>query len=372
MQETTGFFKKKMDKMQKGLGKTFMTGQKKNSQEQISDTSATEQTFRQCLQPPAGQDPISLNPKWVSALAQMGFQETQVLEAATILGGQPEQLDDLLQVLSAMNASSPPSPVFKTEPEVQHHQETTTTPTNVNAPTTTNVQAPPPPMQTTTTMRETPVAEPEPVMLPLPARACASAELEEASERYRMSQQARQQGSGEPALSPSAMISLQKMGFATDTIQQASATLGSRASYEELFDMLLAMGSPLSPPNTGGAASSTDVDSCCAAARRPEDEDEEEEEAALGRLAAAAAGELITESLHQVADATEQPVKIEIVQEKFAEVPDKSTQLQDVSNRALAQAIVASVLAKAASKEPSCQPKKIGNASTLSPVKGGA
>merc|ERR1719160_2352930 len=126
------------------------------------------------------------------------------------------------------------------------------------------------------------------------------------------------------------------MGFATDTIQQASATFGSRASYEELFDMLLAMGSPLSPPNTGGAASSTDMDSCCAAARRPEDEDEEE--AALGRLAAAAAGELITESLHQVADATEQPVKIEIVQEKFAEVPDKSTQLQDVSNRALAQA----------------------------------
>jgi Holliday junction resolvasome RuvABC DNA-binding subunit len=366
MQETTGFFKKQKqafaDKVHKGLGKTFMSGSKKDNQDQITDTSATH---RGVVPAPPSQ---GLEPEWVSSLAQMGFREAQVQEASAILGGQPEQMDDLLQVLAAMSASSAPQPVFKTQPETKHHQETTTTPSEANvAPMT--VQAPPPPIQTTTKPQEDPAPEPVSVMLPLPARSCGSAELEEASAKYRMSQKDHPQRSCGPALSPSALTSLQHMGFASDTIQQATATLGSGASYEELFDMLLSMGSPLSPPIDIGASSSSDIDRCCAAARLPE------EEADLGKFAATAACELIAESLQQA-------VEMEITEDVVAPVPiaesaHKSLELRDISNHKLAAAIVASVIAKAGAREKSAQydeseSKQNGSVATRSPVKGGA
>jgi len=83
--------------------------------------------------------------------------------------------------------------------------------------------------------------------------AVGSAEYEMSADKYKLTHSAPKQG-----LSHSAFVSLEQMGFAPGAIDQAVTMLGASSSFEELFDLLLAMGSPLSPPNSGGASSSTD------------------------------------------------------------------------------------------------------------------
>jgi hypothetical protein len=43
--------------------------------------------------------------EWTSALVQMGFERSHICEAADMLGGQPHQMDDLLQAVVAIAAS---------------------------------------------------------------------------------------------------------------------------------------------------------------------------------------------------------------------------------------------------------------------------
>merc|ERR1719217_165988 len=48
------------------------------------------------------------------------------------------------------------------------------------------------------------------------------------------------------------------MGFASEAIQQATAMLGSNSNIDDLFDILIAMGTPISPQHSSTAASSSD------------------------------------------------------------------------------------------------------------------
>jgi len=89
--------------------------------------------------------------------------------------------------------------------------------------------------------------------------AVGSAEFEMAADRHRLMQppmravpQHMTQG-----VTPSALQSLQQMGFKPEMIHQARHR-NPNASFDQLFDSLLSMGAILSPPNSGGAGSSND------------------------------------------------------------------------------------------------------------------
>jgi hypothetical protein len=115
VQETTGFLKKQQqsfaDKVQKGFKMTpnFKFGQQKNKQVKKEDK---EGFMTYSLNPADVKDEIVfddagvvVDPAWLARLEQMGFKSSQVFDAAAMLGGQPEQMEDLLQVLVAMTAS---------------------------------------------------------------------------------------------------------------------------------------------------------------------------------------------------------------------------------------------------------------------------
>jgi len=73
-------------------------------QRQDADTRVLQMQDAETRVPPR-QDVI-IDPMWLSTLEDMGFIRAQIIEAVGMLGGQPDQLDDLLQVLSVMNADA--------------------------------------------------------------------------------------------------------------------------------------------------------------------------------------------------------------------------------------------------------------------------
>lgn len=86
-----------------------------------------------------------------------------------------------------------------------------------------------------------------------------SAEFEMAADRHRSLQPAMRAVPQHlpQVLTPSALQSLQQMGFNPEMIHQARLR-NPNASFDQLFDSLLSMGAILSPPNSGGAGSSSD------------------------------------------------------------------------------------------------------------------
>lgn len=344
VQETGGFFKKTQqalaEKVQKGIKMTsnLTSGQKKEPAEKKED---------------------GIDPAWVSSLEQMGFEASKIHEAAAMLGAQPEHMDDLLQVLVTMHSSS--DPASASEPPV--------TPAAAPAPVASfAVPAPVANLPKTATKelcndKSSSIAVPRlgPMHPPtfhvqFPARSAVgsgSAEYELAADNYDFTRSLSPQNEG---LSHSAFVSLQQMGFAPGAIDQAVNILGKKSSFEDLFDILLAMGSPLSPPNSGGASSSTDglvqAKLSAAAASEPTEE-------AQNATAAALVAEMVREelgSLDEIQDVESQsddpetvynaePGSPSLVEEEL-EQPKAEDEAEEPSSRALAAASIASAIAR--------------------------
>jgi hypothetical protein len=111
LEQTGGFFKKQqhafIDKVSKGLnqkGLHFFGG--KTSGEK---NDAPEQAFQATPLCADENDAIlaakdsCLDTDWAARLEQMGFDRASVVEAVQILGGQPRDMDELLQVLAVMS-----------------------------------------------------------------------------------------------------------------------------------------------------------------------------------------------------------------------------------------------------------------------------
>jgi Holliday junction resolvasome RuvABC DNA-binding subunit len=222
-EETSCFFKKQKDalaeKVQKGMKMTSnMTpsGQRKGTEERAKPSNP--------------QKNVGLDPAWMEQLEQMGFEASKVHEAVAMVGGQPEQMDDLLQVLVSMHASSVSTTSASAAP-------TKPAPTATAAPQLSRPQ----------------VTHKEP---PLPSMcAVGSAEFEMSSDRRSAAQVTRSAAKSQMH-SPSAVQSLEQMGFQQKSIHMAIARLPPNAAFEELFNLLLAMGAPHSPPNSGNTGSS--------------------------------------------------------------------------------------------------------------------
>jgi len=270
VQETSGFLKKQQqalaEKVQKGLNMTssIMSGQKKDVSSKTTDLN---HDFTPPARPSQAHATVgALNPAWITALEQMGFQAAKIEEAAALLGGKPQQMDDLLQVLVTMNESSASGGTAAREP-VANPSPVSSLPTDSKQVESRSTTTRPPPLATTTMPQQSLPPPVSPTHSPGLASksAVGSEEYEMAVDKHKLIHTA-PKFTQHKTLTPSAFMSLQQMGFTADAIHQASGRMRPNSTYEELFDLLLAMGSPLSPPNSGTAASSTDGASAAACA----------------------------------------------------------------------------------------------------------
>jgi Holliday junction resolvasome RuvABC DNA-binding subunit len=406
VQDTSGFFKKQQqalaEKVQKGFNMTssIMSGQKK-------DASSKTPEQRNDFAPPDRRSHTSatgaggLNPAWISALGQMGFEESQVEEAAVMLGGKPDQMDDLLQVLVSMNESITTGGAAADKPVA--------TPSVAPVESVRSTTTLPPPLATTT-LPQPPLPPPlSPAHSPALASmsAVGSEEFEMAVDKHKLTHSA-PKFTQHKTLTPSAFLSLQQMGFTPEAIRQATTMMGPSSSYEELFDLLLTMGSPLSPPNSGTATSSTD--GACAAARtdsvKPSLAAAATETEVADLAAAALVAEMVEEELGSLAQDVESdvPLQSELVQDVEPDSPppsnvfiieevepkatpeadssvsydDDKLELSEPSTREIAASVVALVISKVAAKSAfehdSAQAAKHVSEGpfTASPVRGGA
>jgi len=238
--------------------------------------------------------------------------------------------------------------------------------------------------------------------------AVGSAEFEMAAEKQRMAASAASPAVPQTRpvqnLSPSALLSLQQMGFAPSAIQQATTMLGQNSSFEELFDVLLAMGAPLSPPNSGTAASSTDAVPVARAAAwvkptvvaAPTEPAEDADLDYVSSAAAALVVEMVQEELGTLDQDASNSQSDEVVLDAEPDSPSLSddvvaavvvdegepeSKVDEVPVRELAIAVVASAVARAVAKLPpvasqeeaAAQPKHLVEGSlAASPVRGGA
>jgi len=254
--ETGGFFKKQQHalakKVQNGFKMVSRTAFQSQKRASVGGIQANTDAQAQAVGAESlATDAAPLDPSWISALEQMGFDRPQILESAAMLGGQPSQMDDLLQVLLVMGASSegsncedhPPSgaSAFTSCAMASSHDRSV-------AGSGAEPATPPPPLPP-------PLSPPPQLSPPFPAlSAVGSAEFEMASGPL-----ARSHG-----LDVATLEVLQGMGFTADTIQEALALLGPSAHFDDLFDVLLLM-----RPHQNGNQTASPNDAIVAAAALP-------------------------------------------------------------------------------------------------------
>lgn len=406
-QETGGFFKKQQqffaEKVQKGFKMTSIlaSGQKKNTnldgKAQMNDFS--EVGSKQCNESVKGKADTRVNPAWIVVLEQMGFDASQVNEAAAMLGGQPEHMDELLQVLVTMNASTEPTTTEGSNPEKAANFEATSAslPSEHVQEKVESVDAPPlpPPIST----------PPSPPPLPTMS-AVGSADYEMAVDRYRLLHTAPSAVPKPPAarqLSVDEFEGLRMMGFTPEAIYQATSFLDGNSNRDDLFDLLVAMGSPLSPPNSGGARSSTEPAPGAAFSQMSKPKlsavpsSVEDEVNIINDVASTAATALVAEmvqhELGSIAQEDGSQSEGSLIQDSQSVSPsqsesaasameneqaDEQTKAEEPSDRELASTIIASAVVRALTKLASHEevvpkPKSlIDGPFTASPVRGGA
>jgi hypothetical protein len=247
-QETGVFFKKQQlafsQQVQKGIKKAagLTSGQKKDELLQHPDMtlSTSINANVQCDAPLRRGEPEQASfdqmSEWVSALGQMGFQKEHIREAASMLGGQPEHFDDLLQVVVATassdestctkGASSNTKPScssmvddepLEQEPFLGHAVHGPSEAKDVS------LEALPP--------LPPPLSPP-----PLPSMSsCGSATFENAEDKATFLH------SAPPRLDTRIFDHFQQMGFESETIHAAFRLLGKEATVDDFFELLLHM-----------------------------------------------------------------------------------------------------------------------------------
>lgn len=247
-----------------------------------------------------------LNPAWIAALEEMGFEASEIREAAAKNGAKPLEFDDLLQVVLAMHDSKADASAGSAadralrlaaaeKREATSRQQRSTMddyrrerrpqPTAEPANAELALSAPAVPTASTVTVplaaqctssvvippsscaaAETVVgpaapAASQPTPPPFPAMsACGSAEFESAANRFRPPRLAVPAPTLPPrGFSSSSIAHLRSMGFSPEDIQQACAILGPNSSIDDLFDVLIAIRAPISPQRSSTASSSTDL-----------------------------------------------------------------------------------------------------------------
>jgi hypothetical protein len=114
-QETGAFLKKQQQtfsqQVQKGIKMATNSAQKKENplehpqEAPIASTAAVGHREEQSYMRNPEQVGLDQMGEWTSALAQMGFKRSHICEAAGMLGGQPQHMEDLLQAVLAIAAS---------------------------------------------------------------------------------------------------------------------------------------------------------------------------------------------------------------------------------------------------------------------------
>jgi hypothetical protein len=247
-QETGVFLKKQQQaisqQMQKGIkmATSVKPGQKKENAShdiQVPHATITAESGKSDDKIyDSKQENIGFNEmgEWFSTLTQMGFEKPHIYEAARIVGGVPEHLDDLLQVVVAIAASEerescggassslmPAASSSMTEekpPESEPLLASSAHEPSEDPPIPLDLQPPLPP----------PLSPPPPC-----ASACGSTRFETCDEKARILQ------SATPKLDTRIFEGLQEMGFESESIYAAFEVLGVEASMDDFFDLLLRM-----------------------------------------------------------------------------------------------------------------------------------
>jgi hypothetical protein len=257
-QGTGGFFKKHQqsfaEKLQKGLrlASGLTTAQKKDCSPEDSQDIPVALNINEtatCSIEEDGQLAQNDGAGLVAALEQMGFDSVQVMDALAMLGGQPEDMDDVLQVLRAMDENRQVA-AEKASEELSLSTATLSTSEDSNL------------LQEDLVLKTVDPGEPKqessPVppshLLPMPSRSCCgSAEFEAAMAKVRPVVR--------PRVDAEVVQALQRMGFSQAYICEASMLHASGASFEDLFETLLTMTGPAAA-SLGAQVSSTAFSSC--------------------------------------------------------------------------------------------------------------
>jgi len=242
-QETGVFLKKQQQafsqQVQKGIkmAASLKPGQKKENilQHALSSTRVSEQSDEQCYTRDVGQDRFAQMGEWSSALVQMCFESAHIREAARMLGGQPEHMDDLLQAVVALVASeegaiggAAASSSTSSRSSIDEERPVESEPflaTSVRA--TSHEKA--------VFVSEPPLPPPAaPPPLPV-VSACGSATFENSEDKAKFLH------SASSKLNVKIYDALVQMGFESEAIHAAFQLLGEDATVDDFFDLLLRM-----------------------------------------------------------------------------------------------------------------------------------
>lgn len=164
----------------------------------------------------------SVNPLWLKRAQRMGFENEQIYEALELIGGQPNTMEDLLQVLTAMNESRVGSA------GIGKHSSTIRSSMPVSYPAHKEAAS---------------HSYPARALPPLPSvSACGSVEFESASDKLKLLYSAPSLSAWQsvPRLDERSFQALQRMGFSHLEILKATRSLADDASMDDLFDYLMA------------------------------------------------------------------------------------------------------------------------------------
>jgi Holliday junction resolvasome RuvABC DNA-binding subunit len=376
-QETGVFLKKQQQafsqQVQKGIkmAASLKPGQKKEHilQHALTPTRVSEQSDEQCYTRDVGQDRFAQMGEWSSALVQMGFESTHISEAARMLGGQPEHMDDLLQAVVALVASEEGAAASSSSSSSSSIDEQR--PVESEPFLATSVRA---------TSQEKHVFESEPPLPPpaapppLPAvSACGSATFENSEDKAKFLHAASSK------LNVKIYDALVQMGFESEAIHAAFQLLGEDATVDDFFDLLLRM------PDAAEASLQVQMDTSTGSVdvlyeAGGHDSEEDQKNQSVPDLTAAEpttnkdlAGATLVSAIPQASlhapspQESSEPSKYD--QTNLSEMD--SPQIEP-SARDLAALIVASAIAKASPKIPSTFVAKKQIPGHSSPKRGGA
>lgn len=359
VQDTSCVFKKYRQALSKNMMKGFRS---------VSGTSTSSgKEFKD--QPQATSDEATTvvwaseqsDPAWLTTVAQMGFDRSQVLEAAGSLGEQPtsSQIDDLVQVLLVMNTSKTsaacdaPVHVLPADTSSAHSLPSSSPPDHEASVglgrqwldlQRSSIAAAPQCAATPQAIEQMP---------PMPEMsAVGSVEFEMAVDKSRVLH-------APPPMPVATRLALEQMGFTAAAIREAAGLLGPDAQFNDLCELLVAMAGKKNSCMSGPSMSA-----CPAASEAVQAAD-----ALQNRLAEEAAR----------AGATAM-VALDEEDEKAASAGQLGNAAveQERGSRMLASTVVAMIVAKASEKVSQMEKERLAEkkggdeSSVLSPKKGGA